>query len=405
VLTHSPVLWADVRAGELPGADPAALGLQPLEGDFETLRGVGDVLRRAEAGVPVRLSFFGASHTAGDYFTGELRRTLQARHGDRGHGFVLPAPLYEGDRANDINLCASDGWRSDWAGRKGGREDGLLGFNGASVSSSDPADFAWIQTTTDNPMGRAISRVEVFTLGHPAGGSYRLVVDEAPARVIDTHRPQPELLRHVFELPDGPHRVSVSPVGDGELRLFGMLAERDGPGVLVDAIGVRGRTARSWLSWDPALQIPGLLALNPDLIVLAYGTNEAADSDWATETYRDDLRQVLSRMREALPETPCVLIGPSDRGVEVQKARRYQIWGRTAPVAQVQREVAPEFGCGFWDWQLAAGGPGSMLSWRAVDPPLAGPDLIHFSQAGYRRSAELFLLALEDAAEVTGGLR
>lgn len=404
VSVPSPTVdWKQVKAGKVP--DPAAMpvGLQPFEGGYLTLKKVGDVLRAAEAGRPVRVTFYGASHTGGDFLTGELRRRLQARYGDRGHGYVMPAPLYQGYRAHDINLCASDGWRSDWVGRRGGRGDGLYGLGGASVSSADHTDFGYIQTTETNPQGRAWDQVNIHALGFPGAGSLQLQVDDADPVVLPLHRDSVAPVHLSVQLADGPHRLTFRPVGDGEVRIFGVSPERSGKGVIVDAIGVRGRTARTWLDWDPTVWQPGLAALAPDMVVLAYGTNEAADLDYAMETYRDDLRLVLARMREVLPDAACVLLGPSDRGVVVKKGQRYKIWGRTAPVAMVQREVAPEFDCVFWDWQLAQGGPGGMLAWRAMDPPLAGWDLIHFTQRGYTRSAELFIDAWLDAAMMTGG--
>jgi lysophospholipase L1-like esterase len=399
------VRWADVRAGLLPGANPDALPLQPLEGDYGTLKEIGDVLRDAEAGLPVRISAFGASHTGGDFFTGQVRRTLQDRYGDRGHGFVFPAALYEGHRANDINLCSSPGWRSDWVGRSNSRWDGLHGFTGASVSTSDPLDFAWIQTTADNTHGRSWNRIQVWALGQPGGGSLELVVDDADPIVVSTMRPGAELIHLVVDVPDGAHRATVRTLGDGEIRLFGISGERQDIGVVVDAIGIRGRTAKTWLSWAPELRDPGLAGLDPDLVILAYGTNEAADTDYSMPRYREDLTRVMTAMRAVLPDAACILVGPSDRAKVVKKGKSYAIWGRTAPVAQVQREVAPSFGCAFWDWQMAQGGPGGMLSWRAVDPPLAGWDYIHFTQPGYEQSAALFVAALDDAATITGGLR
>ncbi len=399
------VRWADVRAGLLPGARPDELPMQPFEGDYDTLKEIGDVLRDAESGLPVRISAFGASHTGGDFFTGQVRRTLQDRYGDRGHGVVFPASLYEGHRANDINLCSSAGWRSDWVGRSNSRWDGLHGFTGASVSTSDPLDFAWIQTTSENTHGRSWNRIQVWALGQPGGGSLELVVDDADPIVVSTMRSRAELIHLVVDVPNGSHRATVRTLGDGEIRLFGISGERQDVGVLVDAIGIRGRTAKTWLSWAPELRDPGLAGLDPDLIILAYGTNEAADMDYSMPRYREDLTRVLKTMRTVLPDVACILVGPSDRAKMVKKGKTYAIWGRTAPVAQVQREVAPEFGCAFWDWQMAQGGPGSMLSWRAVEPPLAGWDYIHFTQAGYEQSAALFVAAMDDAAAITGGLR
>ena len=145
---------------------------------------------------------------------------------------------------------------------------------------------------------------------------------------------------------------------------------------------------------------PMMTALDPDLVVLAYGTNEAADPDYTMEDYAADLRAVLTRLRESRPHAACVLAGPSDRAIKKGYATPW-IWDRTAPVAQVQREVAPEFGCVFWDWQQATGGPGSMIIWRSYDPPLAAGDYIHFTPSGYVYSAERFIAALDDARSLS----
>ena len=136
--------------------------------------------------------------------------------------------------------------------------------------------------------------------------------------------------------------------------------------------------------------------MDPNIIVLAYGTNEANDTDYTATQYRRDLRRVLHLMRQQSPDVSCILAGPSDRGK--QRKKRYTVWGRTRMIANVQREVAPEFGCVFWDWQQATGGEGSMIAWRFTKPPLAAKDLIHFSAAGYIHSAEKFIAALDDAA-------
>jgi lysophospholipase L1-like esterase len=387
----------------LPGGVPEKLPLQPLEGSPATLARVAAVLHRAAAGARIRLSFFGASHTEADLWTGRVRQILQGRYGDLGHGFVLPAELVSDYRASDIELCRSPGWFGDWAEKRLGRKDGLLGFSGLSVSSSSASSFGWIESTGSG-LGHSFSRVELFTLGQPGGGALQLRVDQAAAVLVPTAADSARLLHTRLQLPDGPHRVMLRPKGDGEVRVLGMSVERDGGGVLVDAIGIRGATAASWLEWNQTMLRAGLAAINPDLIVLAYGTNEASHRSYSMATYRRQLRQVVTRLRNAAPSAVCVLVGPSDRGVSLGKGR-YAIWDRTEPVAEVQREVAREHGCAFWDWQQATGGPGSMVAWYLHQPRLASGDLIHHSRAGYELVAERFVAAFDAVSIQHSGQR
>ncbi len=386
-----------VDVSTLEAMTPEKLPEARLEGPPEARERIAALWARAQAGEPVRLSFFGASHTGGDWWTGELRRTLQDRWGDRGHGFVMPAPLYAGYRGQDVNLCSSQGWTSGYVG-KSSQPDDLLGFMGANVRASHEAAFAWVETTHSNPHGRRFDTARVFALGGPGAGTLALIVDNAPRKLVSLARPNPILVEIEVRVADGPHRLTLQPAGDGEVRLFGVSLERAAPGVLIDAMGIRGRTARTWLRWDERLLAAGLHALAPDLVVLAYGTNEANDEDYDMEAYRADLHAVLDRLRATVPEdVPCVLVGPSDRVVKGPD-RVYEPWPRTAPVAVVQREVAAARGCLFWDWQRATGGEGSMLAFREHDAALAAGDLIHFTRAGYIWSAERFLAALDDAA-------
>ncbi len=377
----------------LPGADPDSLLLQPVEGSSDVLAEIRQVFRRGDDGARVRISFYGASHTASDWWTGAIRRTLQDRWGDLGRGFILPAALYRGYRGADVNVCRSEGWQADFIGKRDGSGDGLLGFSGMSVRSADPADFGWVETTHVNPHGRKVAWFDVYSLGHPGGGSFRATVDKSAPRVVTTKQTKQGLQVTRFAVPDGGHRLTLAPVGDGPVRFFGVSMERPGAGALVDTLGIRGRQARDWLRWNEQLLVEGWRSLSPDLVVLAYGTNEANDSNYSMEAYQSDLDAVLSKFRAGLPEVPCILVGPSDRG---RKRRgEYSVWDRTAPIAQIQRETAPRYGCAFYDLQAATGGRGSMIAWRFTSPALAASDLIHFTKPGYEWLAKRFVAAID----------
>jgi lysophospholipase L1-like esterase len=366
---------------------------EPLRGNDADLRAVARVLVDMGRGDRAyRVSAWGASHVAGEFFTGEIRRILQDRYGDAGHGFVMPAPPWTGYRATDLNLCAGGTWAGDFHDRRGGRGDGKHGIAGADVESRDAASFGWVETTRTNPHGRAASRFDVIALRQPGGGNLRVTVSGgAPVSVPTAGETGPVGIS--VRVPDGPHRFTVDAEG-GPVRLLGASVDREAVGVSVDAMGVSGRTASSWLAWDASLFSELLRWHPPDLAILAYGTNEANDRKLDEARYRETLRAVLRRFRAWLPATPCVLIGPSDRAKRV-KGTRFVAWGPTEWVGRVQHEVGPEFGCATWNLQAAMGGPGAMLRWRTATPELGTADGIHLSVEGYKEVARRFVAALD----------
>jgi|GEM_PF-1085717 len=384
------------EAPNQPGRSVSGLPLQPLEGKPTVLGRIAAVMTRAASGERTRISVWGASHTSADRFTGRIRRVLQGRGGDGGHGFVLPAELYKWHGGRDVSLCRTVGWAPDWADVTNPDDSDRLGVGGMSVTSGDPADFGWIQTTSKGP-GSAVSSVSIWALKKSMAGTLLISVDGGPAQEVPLRDFMRDSIAHItIALPDGAHRVRIAPKGDGLVTVFGMSMERD-RGVIVDALGIRGREARTWLMWDVVGFVDGVEQIAPDLVVLAYGTNEASDPSYSMDAYRRDLHAVLLRLRMALPpEVPCILAGPSDRFAKRDDGD-YATWARTADVAAVQREVAPIYGCASWDWQAATGGPGSALGGLHGDPPLTAKDGIHHTPAGYAAVADRFLQALDAA--------
>jgi len=378
------------------GPDLLTPPFQGFEGRSEDLAAIHNVLKKAEKREGItRLSFWGASHVEADLFTGRIRQILQTEYGDGGHGFLLPARPLTYYRGRDVELCSTSAWRGDYVKGRGSDTGGLLGMGGATVTSGDPEQFGWLQTTRKGPYGRFVSRFDLHLLHQPGGGGLMVQLDNQEPIRLTTAGQALQAALYQFEVPDGHHRLLVRPVGDAPVTILGASMERSGPGVIVDAMGIRGRTASTWLHFEPKLQKALLSQRIPDLAVLAYGTNEANLRSLTHERYRAQLTMTLAKMRELMPKTPCLLIGPSDRAVKDRQGQ-WRTWIPTYEVAQIQREIAPEFGCGFWDLALATGGPDSMAQWVVADPRLGNRDRIHFTRAGYDALAEDFIRALRN---------
>lgn len=355
--------------------------------------------RAARGEGQARLVFYGASHTAADLYTGLLRNALQSRYGDAGPGFVLPVHPWRRYRHHQLTI-ESNG--DEWQTLKIGPAPNVLdhyGLAGVAVEASHVGAWGRIITPTEG-LGSKVSRFELFYLEQPNGGTFEVLIDDQVVRRIPTAAPERAPGYATFDVPEGPHRFEVRIVEEGPVRIFGVAAERDTPGVIVDTLGINGSRARAHLLWEENLYREHLQKRKPDLVVLAYGTNESGDDQPISE-YEAELHQVVARVRSAVPEASCLLIGPSDRPVPLGKNGKdgYSDRPRTREIIEAQWRVALSHGCGFFDMVAFQGGPLSMVAWNQIDPPYAAPDHIHFRRRGYERLGEVLLGALLEGYE------
>lgn len=347
---------------------------------------------RKEPGAVARITYFGDSIVASDFVTATLRRKLQRRFGDAGHGFMLMANAWPGYFHNDVVRFAAPGWQ---VSRVVGpfAEDGLYGLGGVSFRSQGAGVFSRFATAKEGSFGRAVSRFVLDYLEHPGGGRIAVKIDGAPREELDTHADAPRTALRTYEVPDGPHELEVRALGPNA-RAFGVWMERDAPGVVLDAIGIQGCRVRFLDKSDDAHFADQLKARSPSLTVFQFGMNESEDGElYPLDQYEATMKAVFEQVRRALPASSCLVVGPMDRA-----DRRGEVY-RSRPVipklAAIQRKVAGEVGCGFWDTFTAMGGTGSMGVW--AQRGLGGADLAHPSSAGAEVLGRWVYLALMEA--------
>ncbi len=352
------------------------------------LRSFHAALRRAERGEgQARVVVYGASHVASDTWTSMTRRLLQARFGDAGHGFVLPAAPWRNYRHDGVTVESP---RRGWEARRyyrGQSAPERFGLAGVAVETDSPA---WGRVTTSHSNA---SRYELFYEVQPGGGTFDVIIDGQLTTRVPTAAPTNIGAYQLFSLPDGPHTFEVRPHGDGRVKLYGVAVERETPGVVLDTLGINGARAASQLQWDESLYQEHLRRRMPDLVILAYGTNESGDDEQPIERYEADLRAVVERMQRTVPTASCLLVGPSDRPI-VARDGSAAPRARTFEVIAAQRRVAREYGCGFFDLVLFGGGPLHMMQWSAASPAWGASDHIHFTRRAYDRLGQVVANAL-----------
>jgi lysophospholipase L1-like esterase len=353
-----------------------------------------EALREAEAHKgQARILIYGASHTAADVYPDILRRRLQARFGDAGTGFVMPAKPQRHYSIPGIGFESSIGW-TGYHVKTSTLEVDHYGLAGQYLEPSGRRVRSVFNTRPHGGLSGTATDLELFYWKQPGGGRLKVTID-GKATDINTAGKAGAAYRR-WSVADEHHRVELSTKnGDSKVRVFGMSIERDAPGVVIDTLGIPGARASTQLFWGEALQREHMQRRRPNLVILAYGTNESGDDDQPIEDFAANLRKVIMRIRLAVPDASCLLIGPSDRPLRVEDGA-YVDRPRTAQVVATQREVSFELGCGFFDLVSFMGGPMSMMEWCEGEPPWGASDHVHFTQRGYQALGNVLHDALLD---------
>ena len=325
----------------------------------------------------VRVLWFGDSHTAADFWSHAVREPLQERFGVGGAGWMMPGLKY---RHGLGHLSRTGKWtmipRSPAATWLQG--DGVLGLGGIGA----------IPISEDASAKISLSGAEW------ADGALTWRISYRPSKPTSSLRVQSGDRSQIFRAERGRERLSglweaviVSEhvrelVLDGFVdapELFGVIVEGDKPGLVLDTLGINGARVGTPLAWNAEAWVPEVKARQPDLIVLAYGTNEVGDPE-PMSTYREQYLALLARLRLATPSAECLLVGPTDR---VQKDWTSNPRGPSIDAAQ--RAVAREAGCAFFSAFDAMGGRGSLRVWAFGKPQLARRDRVHLLPSGYQK--------------------
>lgn len=367
----------------LPIVDPSG---SALDGFFTALSHT----QQKKDGAITRIAHFGDSIIVSDYVSGTLRRNLQETFGDAGHGYMLIANAWPAYFHNDVFRFATSGFR---ASRIVGplTRDGMYGLGGVTFRSYSGLR-AQFGTAESGSFGRNVSRFVLSYLAQPGGGSLEIEVDGEPHSIVDTAAPAPAVRRHEIEVPDGPHRFELITRG-GETRTFGVVLERAGPGVVLDALGVQGARIRFLDKQDDAHYASELKWRAPELIVYQFGANESGDGyAYPMDEYLETMKQVISQGQTALPKSSCLIIGAMDRArVEnglVTSMRIIQL------IIEQQERAARELGCAYFDTYRSMGGWGSMPAW--VKRGLGQADMTHPTGVGAIRIGNWIYRALMD---------
>jgi lysophospholipase L1-like esterase len=353
---------------------------------------------------PLHILQLGDSHTAGDMLTQGWRQAWQTEYGAGGRGMMPVGRPYQGYLTWGVTAGQSEGWSvQPLFGKQrvaGGPANGLSGFTqsaqqaGASLTlRADSADFAFNRFSLCGLTGPDKGAVHIV-LGEVAG-DYSFAAPQVGATCFDLSSATPVM------------QASITTLEDKPVSLTAWDSRRDS-GLVLSNLGVVGSKLSMLARMDEAVLAAELRHARPDLLVIAFGTNEGFDPALKLEETEAAFRSQIARLRRlAGADVPILLLGPPDAAssrADVSRPDRTETvscgqgWAVPAHLAQMramEQRLALEMNLAFWDWQQAMGGPCSSSTWVAQG--LQRGDHVHFSKDGGRRLGEALAGALDRA--------
>jgi hypothetical protein len=363
-----------------------------------------DALERRRVEHPVRIVQIGDSHTANDAFSGRLRERLQGRFGAAGRGWLPAGIPFKYFRPNLVEVSEA-GWQHY---RPSDHMAGIaLGLDGVAAESRPPSSVMAIQSTEEG----GFDKFAVEFLTRPGGSPFTVRVDDATPVRVSTAETETAVNRFDLALEHPAQRVELRTAGRPPVDLLGWSVERQGPGVIYENHGSIGARIDLLGQITPAAVSFELRARRPDLMVVAFGTNEGYADELDLDRYAMRFYAAVAELQHNAPDASILVLGPPDGnrlaahcipascrpGADGDARGDECVWReppKLAGVREAQRHVAAQHGWAYWDWFAAMGGVCSIDRMVAATPPLAMADHVHLSHAGYERMADLLFADL-----------
>jgi lysophospholipase L1-like esterase len=320
----------------------------------------------------LKVLHLGDSHVQIGHFSTEIKRLLQVRQ----TGIQFPYSLAKSVDGRIFKSKASGRWEGTSILQPSiGWNIGLAGY---AVSTRDSA--AQIQFILKDSLA-TLNRIRIWATADSCsmeptlGSSFKLSRRVKNGKFTCWDFESADELRQ-FSL-----SLQKSVASQDVFTLHGIEILSDQKGIEYHDLGVAGAQF-THLKSRANLVLNQVEILKPDLLICSFGTNEAYNANWNSESYRQALQTFMQEVKVKSPETVFLITSPPDTRSQ-KRLPKYQ-----QEVVQTLAEMpAP-----YYDLNQVMGGFGSSEEW--VKNGCFLKDQLHLTKEGYQLQAKLFVLAL-----------
>ncbi len=343
---------------------------------------VKKVLSRKDSAGTLSIIYLGDSHIQADFGGSVIRKRLAERYGNAGRGLIIPFKQAGTNQPLDYSIIfgqevvSSKLLKMPWSTE--------MPFTGIGICPKTH-DYH-IDIRSDEPFNSIYLH-------------YRGLTPEVAGVKAEGYDLKFNYRDSIIKLESPQSSVRLLLNGDQQTTYGGFELQNNRKGTFLHSIGNNGATYSSYSNVDRFGS--GISSLNPDLVIIALGTNEAFGKIEG-ETFVNDIENLVDNIRRHNPETQILMVSPTECFRKIyrrSKGRRRRtirtvVNAKTLTIRNILKDFAKENRIAFYDLYEVMGGTGSAP--RMKGAKVLGRDGVHFTAPGYRLIGSLLSDALID---------
>ena len=331
----------------------------------------------SEEGKTYRIMHYGDSQIEMDRITSVLRQKLQELFGGSGPNMI---PAIQPVSTISVSQQASNLTRymvyGD-AARAPHNRYGVMSQFGQVIGSGS---ISFTRTSHSQSFAKAkeISTVSVLLGKNSKNFKATLKCDTiaADSKVLPAND---SVSLITWILPTNVRHGTISFKGNADI--YAVLLDGES-GVAIDNVALRGCSGTIFTRLNEKTLRQSFELLNTRLIIMQFGGNRmpGISSPKNITPYIAELEKQIRYMKRVAPKATLLFIGPADMGKRY--GGKIGTWKNLPELNDSLRALALRNDVAYWDMFNVMGGEGSMAQWVKHNPPMAGPDYVHFTYKG-----------------------
>lgn len=341
---------------------------------------------KTEKNKAIKILHIGDSHLQAGFVTEKIKQNLFQYYSEindyAAPGFIFPYTIAQTNNPFFYKVNYSGNW--EWCKNVDSEKTCKLGLSGITVRTNDSIASFSIKMQNEKynyPHKYFFNKIKVF---HNNNSSIDIKVNAK--KVISNADFSLIQLEHLTDSVF--FTININDTSKF-FELYGIILENDKSKINYHTIGVNGSTAQSYLKCDYFSNQLGII--NPDLIIVSLGTNEAYDENFSSLEHKYILKDMILQIKTSVPKASILLTTPNDH------LKNKELNNNILSVRNNILEICDEFQLYSWDFHSVMGGENSIKQWYSKG--LVGKDRLHFKRIGYEIQGELFTKAILDFIE------